>query len=788
MNDCFDDLRCLFDHASDLAQVASGDGALLYTNQTWLRVLAYSAAEVGNLSFWQVLHPDNHDYYRTLCADLQINCSSGLVQLTLVTRGGKSVVVEGTVCQCTLADGRSHLWGLWRMIQQPAAAPLNPAQSLFGATITQRTLTVIELQRLNVEDLRVQNRTAALAKANQGLQQAYQELQTQKDFLQRVIDSVPSSIYVKDVEGRIIIANQATANVHGSTVEAILGKRLGEFKSCFDAAQIEAFQREDQAVIQQGQTLVKEDCIVLSNQQTRWCQTTLKPFVDLQGRVLGIMGNMVDITEIKQIEQEQSLRLAILEATSDFVGTATLDGQALYINRAGRQMVGLDQEDPLAQLSIAQCHPAWATEIIQQQALPDAIRSGLWQGETAFLGADGQEIPVSQVVIAHKSEEGELKYFSTIARDIRNRKRLEVERSQAEAALHQSEERLRRVIDSAPVVLYALDQQGRFTLSEGKGLEALGLQPGQVVGALVDDLYQEYPEVLDQVKQALLGQDVQSVVTVGDISYETRYCPLRDENGTMIGVTGVAVDVTERKRAEIEILRALKKEKELSELKSRFVTMVSHEFRTPLAVIQSATDLLYHYNLDVEEQRAYLSQIHTTIQHMTHLLEDVLLIGKIDSENHNISCQLIDLSEFCQQLVAELQLAHGKDYLFEFCIHGEPILVSLDPKLLKQIFTNLLANAAKYSAKNSKVLLHLVYEAEQVMLQVKDQGIGIPAADQAQLFQAFHRAHNVGNIKGTGLGLAIVKRCVDLLDGQIAVESAVDLGTTFTVLLPLSAP
>jgi PAS domain S-box-containing protein len=382
------------------------------------------------------------------------------------------------------------------------------------------------------------------------------------------------------------------------------------------------------------------------------------------------------------------------------------------------------------------------------------------------------------------SSDGTVQQVIVTLTDITYRKRLEIQRLQAEQALRQSEQRLQTVIDSAPIILYAIDRQGRFTLSEGKGLAALGLQPGEVVGESIYDLYRDLPEILSQVECALSGKETQYQATVQGITYQSRFCPLQGDNHEILGFTGVSLDITELKRAEEEICKALQKEKELNELKSRFVSMISHEFRTPLAVIQSAADLLQNYEWSADNKREYFNQIHTAIEHMTHLLEDVLWIGKLESGTVEINLRSTDLTKFCCSLVAELELAYGENYRFRFETYGKSTPVALDQKLLRQILTNLLSNAAKYSAKNSDILLRLDYQPEQVVLQVQDYGIGIPKADQEGLFEAFRRASNVGTIQGTGLGLAIVKRCVDLHQGHISLKSQLGIGTTFTITLP----
>ncbi|HEY9727359.1 MAG TPA: ATP-binding protein [Chroococcales cyanobacterium] len=267
----------------------------------------------------------------------------------------------------------------------------------------------------------------------------------------------------------------------------------------------------------------------------------------------------------------------------------------------------------------------------------------------------------------------------------------------------------------------------------------------------------------------------------------------------------------QRKQAEGEIRKALAKEKELRELKSRFVSMTSHEFRTPLTTIQSSAELLerYSHKWGEEKKLTHLHRIQLSVKHMTKLLDDILILGKVEAGKLEFNPVPIDLATFCRNLVEELQLNDTNQHIIHFAISqgrrgdgktgrvgdrenspshpliSSPAQAQMDEKLLRQILENLLSNAIKYSPPGSTVEFTLSYLAEQVVFQICDRGIGIPSEDLHQLFETFHRATNVGTISGTGLGLAIVKRCVDIHQGQIAVESKIGVGTTFTVTLPL---
>lgn len=236
---------------------------------------------------------------------------------------------------------------------------------------------------------------------------------------------------------------------------------------------------------------------------------------------------------------------------------------------------------------------------------------------------------------------------------------------------------------------------------------------------------------------------------------------------------------------------ALEKEKELSQLKSRFITMASHEFRTPLAIISSSSGILQKFSdrLSAERKEQHLQTIQNTIKHITQMLDDVLMINRAEAEKIELHLETSDIIAFCRHLKEEIETTSNQHTINFYVDLGEEIMenyliIQFDEKILRQILTNLLTNAIKYSPSHNLVNFSLTKNNNQILFKISDRGIGIPEADQANLFEPFHRASNVGTIAGTGLGLAIVKKCVDLHQGKINVESRAGEGTTFTVSLP----
>lgn len=236
------------------------------------------------------------------------------------------------------------------------------------------------------------------------------------------------------------------------------------------------------------------------------------------------------------------------------------------------------------------------------------------------------------------------------------------------------------------------------------------------------------------------------------------------------------------------LLQALAVEKELNELKSNFVSMVSHEFRTPLGVIMVSSELLGRYldRLSPEQRTEQLEAISENVQRMSRMMEDVLLLSRVEAGGMASRPAELNLRLFCTRVMEEVCSSAGRagEVLFS-TDEAVPRLGMGDENLVRHILTNLLSNALKYSPPGVPVHLRIHRSAGQAVFTIADRGIGIPAADQARVFDIFHRARNVGQINGTGLGLVIVKRCCDLHGGAIELESEEGKGATFTVKLPL---
>ncbi len=239
---------------------------------------------------------------------------------------------------------------------------------------------------------------------------------------------------------------------------------------------------------------------------------------------------------------------------------------------------------------------------------------------------------------------------------------------------------------------------------------------------------------------------------------------------------------------ELELIASLDKERELSELKSRFISIASHEFRTPLSTILSSASLIARYTeTETQEKRVrHINRIKTSVKNLTDILNDFLSLSKLEEGKVENIPTHFHLADLCEEIIEHIGtiLKKGQQVILINKTTNSEILA--DGKSLRNVIINLLSNASKYSAEDKNILFTIEHDDQAVRFSIKDEGIGIPADEQQHLFTRFFRANNVSNIQGTGLGLNIVKRYLDLMGGKIEFESEEGIGTKFKVYIPLT--
>jgi PAS domain S-box-containing protein len=368
------------------------------------------------------------------------------------------------------------------------------------------------------------------------------------------------------------------------------------------------------------------------------------------------------------------------------------------------------------------------------------------------------------------------------------------------------------ILNHAGACIIATDTHGVVQLFNSTAEEYLGYSKSEVIDQVNVVQFHLASEI--QAKAAAFSREIGKIVTpdfnvlsaksMDDLPNEHEWTyvrkdgttftvslnvtTLRDAQNTISGFLGVAVDISEIKKYQNSLQVALEKEKQLGDLKSRFVTMASHEFRTPLSTILSSVSLIDKYTSveDLEKREKHVKRIKSAVGNMKDILEDFLSLGKMEEGKIQLNPELLTPAELRDELEAVIQEMQRLTKPSQQITHTFTVTedCNVDRKMLRHIMTNLISNAIKFSPEGSSVDVSCENKKNELAFTIQDTGIGISEADQKHLFERFFRAENASNIQGTGLGLHIISRYLDLVNGHIELASKLNKGSTFIVHIP----
>jgi PAS domain S-box-containing protein len=512
---------------------------------------------------------------------------------------------------------------------------------------------------------------------------------------------------------------------------------------------------------------------------------------DEAGNPIRMVGSDADITERKIHErilaENESQYRNLVNNLKEVVFEADKDGKITFLSQSWEKLTGFTVEESLGQQG------SIFLDEQEQLRLPE-------------LKADlDQEKTYRTYELKYKHKTGKTVWAEVTAKRIYDHKDKLLgttgtlvnitDKRMAEKELQLSEAKYRLISENITDIITQHDTKGLIRFVSASMTELLGYKPEEAIGKVPLDFI--HPLDQQHVQQNAYEKLLAGAQRI-NINYRIRHKNghyiwvesltkyIRDEDDQVIAIQVSTRDISERKRAEEEIARALEKEKELMELRSRFIMMASHEFRTPLATIQSSLDILRIYLNKAEKSLKEKSFRHfdkmtAEIERLGELMNDILLLGKLEAGKTKLNRKSIHLVELCE-LVIDHHFSHAKDgRVPELIVQGTSRLVFIDDQLISHCIINLLSNALKFSPKAPAPQLELVFRRKKLQIMVRDFGIGIKSNDKKKVFEAFFRAENAQNTAGTGLGLVVVKEFVELHGGVVQFRSKINQGTTFII-------
>lgn len=652
-----------------------------------------------------------------------------------------------------------------------------------------------QLQQLNNQlENRVQQRTVELGRTNEFLRAEITERQRTEAALrytnytlQSLIEASPRAIFTLDLENKVKIWNPAATRIFGWQETEVIDQPNPVI--CENT--VPEYQQIKQSIIQGITPPSLELRRPTKDGSLIDIVFSTAPLYDSDGNISGIVAVVADITEQKRQAQEIHLLQSVVVNTNDAIVITEAEPidepgpRILYVNEAFCHMTGYNFQEVLGKT------PRLLQGAKTSRPQLDKIRKALnkWQSvavEVINYRKDGSEFWVDLSIIPVADKTGYYTHWIAVQRDV-------TERKLTEEALRRSEERFRSLIENALDIITILDTDGTIYYESPSVTKVLGYPVSQLIGQNFFDYIHpdDFIETCYNITNTIQNPEIPPII-------EFRYRHQNQFWRTLEAISQRFIDdspeprivvnsrdITERKRLE-EIRLALEKEKELSTLKTRFFSMASHEFRTPLSTALAAAQILENSQTtweNSEKRLRNLQRIQDSVKNMVQLLDDILVINRAEAGKLEFNPELFNLEEYCRQFIEEIRLSAGSKHSLHFIVQGEDSHAYLDQKLLRSILANLLSNAIKYSPNGGKINVLLSLNVNEIILQISDSGIGICAEDQKQLFDPFHRGKNVGNIAGTGLGLVVTKKCIDLHGGNIIVASELDVGTTITLTL-----
>lgn len=604
-----------------------------------------------------------------------------------------------------------------------------------------------------------------------------------------IVENFPNGlIALYDENLRYMVADGQGLDAIGLTSDDLVGKRLR------DVFPPDIYKRDEPSLLA---ALRGERVEVVVQFGEEFFRVITTPVLDAQGNVISGMVMSQNVTDLKRAEERQrelkdELELAIRAAE---LGIWHLDPQTntLIWNQHMHEIFGIPPESFVGHIETFNdaIHPDDRNYV--NQRLQEIHSAGeVFDVKFRIVRPDGEIRHIDAAGIARHDEAGNIIQLTGINLDI-----TEYERSKHDLAA--SEARYRNLFFGSLNAIAIYDEHARIILINDVGAQNLGTTPDEAIGkTLAEFLPNEYEATRKRIRQVLTSQEIDQAENFVELPQGGRWfwCtfqPVYMDHSEPSAVQIISHDITERKQAEqleaerVRLTLQLEKEQAFAAQRARLFSIISHEFRTPMTIIQSSSEILskYHDQLSHEKRQEKTANITAQIRHLDRMLDEIDMLSQANHGFLNYRPQPIQVEKMCRDVLNHLQDSLQPNRSLTLDVTSKDNIALVDEQLMHHALTNLVSNAIKYSPHGGAIHLAVEQTSDMWLFSVHDSGIGIPEKDKREIFQPFHRASNVGSIKGTGVGLAVVKEVAERHGGSVAFESQVDIGSTFTIFIPV---
>jgi len=591
-----------------------------------------------------------------------------------------------------------------------------------------------------------------------------------------LLQTIPDLIWSKDKDGIYLSCNKMFERFFGTSETEILGKTDYDF---VDRDLADFFRENDRKAMEAGKPIINEEWITFPDDGHRVYLETIKaPMYDAKNGLIGVLGIGRDITAHVNSEKEITILVHSLKSVKECVSITDLDDKILFANESFLKTYGYGLNELIGEnIKIIQSQNN--DQKLLNEILPATIK-GEWLGELMNRRKDGSEFPIHLSTSVIKDKEDKVLGLIGVATDITSKKH-------AEELLRESEERLRLTLEETQIGTFDWDIIKDEYKVSNTYYTMLGYKPKEGFADRNEWLYRVHPDDRDMVYKK-----IQSVINGLELNYQYEARLMNsigqyrwiyvighivkwDENNKPVRLIGVRIDITERKVAEEELIKAKEKAEESDRLKSAFLSNMSHEIRTPMNGILGFTELLKEPLLTGEQQKEYIGIIEKSGTRMLNIINDIISISKIESGEIKISASITKINELVENLISFFSHeAEQKNIKIEFLryLPADEAYIKTDKEKVTSILTNLIKNAIKFTETGS-IEVGYIQKGDYLQFFVKDSGTGVPDELKEIIFERFRQGSDslIRNYEGAGLGLSISKGYVDVLGGKIWVES-----------------